>query len=145
MVGSTLGILLPRSVPHLAVTGKVLGAATLKALNEATRILDRANHGDPKSAGELLPLVYEELRRLAGARMARELPGQTLQPTALVHEASLHLTGPSQPPWQSRAQFFAAAAEAMRRFLIDRARKLQASAHHCLPPGAGHRVGISCS
>jgi len=77
---------------------------------------------DPQIAEELLPLVYCELRRLAAHKMAKELPGQTLQPTALVHEAWLRLGGDGQPVWQNRAHFFAAAAEAMRRILIDRAR-----------------------
>lgn len=87
-----------------------------------TRILDRVQHGDPKAAEELLPLVYEELNKLAVQVMARERPGQTLQPTALVHEAWLRLGGPEQPTWDSRGHFFAAAAEAMRRILIERAR-----------------------
>src|SRR3974377_450752 len=76
---------------------------------------------DSKSAAELLPLVYEELRRLAAHKMANEAPGQTLQPTALVHEAWLRLGGKPDREWQGRAHFFAAAAEAMRRILIDRA------------------------
>lgn len=90
-----------------------------------TRILERVQQGDPEAAGELLPLVYEELRKLAVARMANEQPGQTLQATALVHEAWLRLGGDQQPRWQNRAHFFGAAAEAMRRILIDRARKRQ--------------------
>ena len=92
-------------------------------MSEVTRILDRAGQGDPKAADELLPLVYEELRRLAATRMANEAPGQTLQPTALVHEVWLKLVGPGQEHWNSRGHFFGAAAEAMRRILIDRARK----------------------
>jgi len=79
----------------------------------------------PKSAEELLPLVYQELRRIASHKMANEMPGQTLQPTALVHEAWIRLGGDEQPVWQNRAHFFGAAAEAMRRILIDRARKRQ--------------------
>ncbi len=79
--------------------------------------------GQPHSGEELLPLVYEELRRLAAAKMADESGTQTLQPTALVHEAWLRLNGPSQPRWQNRAHFFGAAAEAMRRILIERARR----------------------
>jgi RNA polymerase sigma factor (TIGR02999 family) len=78
---------------------------------------------------QLLPLVYEELRRLAAAKMAREAPGQTLQPTALVHEAWLRLSGDAQPPWANRAHFFAAAAEGMRRILIDNARRKRAVRH----------------
>lgn len=92
---------------------------------DLTQILERANQGDPTAAGQLLPLVYDELRRLAAVRMAHERPGQTLQPTALVHEAWLRLGGDQQVSWQNRAHFFGAAAEAMRRILIDRARKRQ--------------------
>jgi len=92
-------------------------------VSDVTRILDRVQHGDAKAADELLPLVYEELRRLAAHKMANEAAGQTLQPTALVHEAWLRLGGDDQPAWQNRAHFFAAAAEAMRRILIDRARQ----------------------
>jgi len=90
---------------------------------DVTRLLERAQSGDPNAAAELLPLVYDQLRKLAAAKMARERPGQTLQPTALVHEAWLHLGGDKQPAWQSRAHFFGAAAEAMRRILVDRARR----------------------
>jgi RNA polymerase sigma factor (TIGR02999 family) len=85
--------------------------------------------GDPKVAEELLPLVYEELRRLAAVRMARENPGHTLQPTALVHEAWLRLVGDENVRWDGRAHFFGAAAEAMRRILIDRARRRNARRH----------------
>jgi len=95
-------------------------------VREATAILHRLEHGDPTAAGELLPLVYGELRRLAAAKMAREPAGQTLQATALVHEAWLRLGGDAQPHWKSRSQFLAAAAEAMRRILIDNARRKQA-------------------
>jgi RNA polymerase sigma factor (TIGR02999 family) len=88
-----------------------------------TRLLDAAAAGDPKAAADLLPLVYDELRKLAAARLAAEAPGQTLQPTALVHEAYLRLVGPDAGrPWDGRGHFFAAAAEAMRRILIDQAR-----------------------
>jgi RNA polymerase sigma factor (TIGR02999 family) len=90
---------------------------------EITLILQRMESGDRKAAERLLPLVYDELRHLAAARMARESPGHTLQPTALVHEAWLRLGADRQPDWKSRAQFFAAAAEAMRRILIDSARR----------------------
>jgi RNA polymerase sigma factor (TIGR02999 family) len=89
-----------------------------------TRILSALQAGDASAAEELLPLVYGELRRLAAQRVAQEKPGQTLQATALVHEAYLRLVGPgSQPHWEGRAHFFAAAAEAMRRILIDQARR----------------------
>jgi len=91
-------------------------------MSEVTRILEAAQAADSQAAADLLPLVYEELRQLAARQMARELPGQTLQPTALVHEAWLRLGGDGQPRWQNRAHFFGAAAEAMRRILIDRAR-----------------------
>ena len=87
-----------------------------------TRILDRAQQGDLKAAEELLPLVYEELRKVAAAKMAQEKPGQTLQPTALVHEAWLKLAESNRQQWRDRAHFFGAAAEAMRRILVDRAR-----------------------
>jgi RNA polymerase sigma factor (TIGR02999 family) len=95
--------------------------------------------GDPHTAEELLPLVYDELRKLAAAKMARELPGQTLQPTALVHEAWLRLGGDHQPSWTDRAHFFAAAAEAMRRILIENARSRHAARHG----GAVQRVSAS--
>ena len=92
-------------------------------MTEITRILEAAQRGEPSAASELLPLVYEELRKLAAHKMANEVAAQTLQPTALVHEAWLRLGGDQQPAWQNRAHFFSAAAEAMRRILIDRARK----------------------
>jgi RNA polymerase sigma factor (TIGR02999 family) len=92
-------------------------------MSEVTRILDRARPGDCPAAEELLPLVYDELRRLAAFKMANEAPGQTLQPTALVHEAWLRLGGDAQPGWQNRAHFLAAAAEAMRRILVESARR----------------------
>jgi RNA polymerase sigma factor (TIGR02999 family) len=92
-------------------------------MSEVTRILSALDQGDPNAAGQLLPLVYEELRKLAAQRMVREAPGQTLQPTALVHEAYLRLVGGDQTQhWNSRGHFFAAAAEAMRRILVERAR-----------------------
>ena len=96
---------------------------------EFTLLLQRANAGDAGAADQILPRVYDELRRLAAARMAREAPGQTLQPTALVHEAWLRLGGDAQPSWKNRAHFFAAAAEAMRRILIDSARRKRAQRH----------------
>ena len=93
---------------------------------DVTQLLDAAAAGDPKAAAELLPLVYDELRKLAAARMAEEKPGQTLQATALVHEAYVRLVGSGQDQsWNSRGHFFAAAAEAMRRILIERARRRQ--------------------
>jgi RNA polymerase sigma factor (TIGR02999 family) len=92
-------------------------------MSDVTRILDRMEQGDSKAAGELLPLVYDELRRLATYRMARESATQTLQPTALVHEAWLRMAGSSATRFNNRAHFFGAAAEAMRRILIERARR----------------------
>ena len=94
-----------------------------------TQILDAVSAGDAKAAEKLLPLVYEELRRLAAAKMANEAPGQTLQPTALVHEAWLRLVGSGQTYWNGRGHFFGAAAEAMRRILIERARKRRRQRH----------------
>jgi RNA polymerase sigma factor (TIGR02999 family) len=94
-----------------------------------TRILETAQQGDPKAADELLPLVYDELRKLAAAKMAQERGNQTLQATALVHEAWLRLVGKESGRWDSRGHFFAAAAEAMRRILIDRARRRRAGRH----------------
>lgn len=89
---------------------------------DITQLLNTLSPEDPRAADQLLPLVYEELRKLAAAKMAREQPGQTLQPTALVHEAWLRLAGENKEQWQGRGQFFSAAAEAMRRILIERAR-----------------------
>ena len=94
-----------------------------------TVLLQRIGEGDSHAAEELLPLVYDELRKLAASKMAHETAGQTLQPTALVHEAWLRLGGEDQPQWANRAHFFAAAAEAMRRILIDNARRKQAARH----------------
>ena len=90
---------------------------------EVTRLLQAIDAGDSKSSEELLPLVYDELRRLAAAQMRHEKPGQTLQPTALVHEAYLRLVGGQAPNWKSRAHFFGAAAQAMRRLLVEQARR----------------------
>ncbi len=96
-------------------------------MNEVTRILSAIEQGDSRAAGELLPLVYDELRKLAAQRLAREKPGQTLQATALVHDAYLRLVGAQDPGWDSRGHFFAAAAEAMRRILVERARRKSAA------------------
>ena len=93
-------------------------------LSDVTRLLSAVERGDPNAAEQLLPLVYEELRRLAGQRLAHERPGQTLQPTALVHEAYLRLVGSGTPAhWDGCGHFFAAAAEAMRRILVEQARR----------------------
>ena len=96
--------------------------AILISMSDVTHILSQIESGDPAAAEQLLPLVYDELRKLAAARLALEKPGQTLQATALVHEAYLRLVGPDQSrPFEGRAHFFAAAAEAMRKILIDKA------------------------
>jgi RNA polymerase sigma factor (TIGR02999 family) len=105
---------------RLRVTGRRI---SLVGMADVTHILSAIEAGDPHAAAELLPLVYAELRKLAAARLADESPGQTLQPTALVHEAYLRLVGDGRPrDWEGRGHFFAAAAEAMRRILINRAR-----------------------
>lgn len=103
-------------------------------VNNFTQILQSIEHGNPNAAEKLLPLVYEELRRLAAQRMSRESSDHTLQPTALVHEAWLKLAGGDDVHWNGRAHFFGAAAEAMRRILIDRARRKGAQRH-----GAGRQ------
>ena len=103
-------------------------------MNEITRILNSVQDDETAAINQLLPAVYEELRRLARHKMAGESSGHTLQPTALVHEAWLRLVSPGQQSWQNRAHFFTAAAEAMRRILIDRARRKQAIRH-----GAGQQ------
>jgi RNA polymerase sigma factor (TIGR02999 family) len=105
------------------------------SMNNVTGILNAIERGDPQAAGQLLPLVYDELRKLAAHRLAHETPGQTLQPTALVHEAYLRLVGGGEAlRWDSRGHFFAACAEAMRRILIDNARRKQRGKH-----GGDHR------
>jgi RNA polymerase sigma factor (TIGR02999 family) len=98
-------------------------SGTIRRVSDVTRILDRVQQGEAGAAEELLPLVYEELRKLAAAKMAHQPSGQTLQATALVHEAWLRLGGDAEHKWQNRAHFFGAAAEAMRHILIDRARR----------------------
>jgi RNA polymerase sigma factor (TIGR02999 family) len=102
-------------------------------MNEVTRILSAIDHGDPHAAEQLLPLVYAELRKLAAQKLAQEKPGQTLEATALVHEAYLRLVDSerrgSSPPWSSRGHFYTAAAEAMRRILIDTARRKRTHKH----------------
>jgi RNA polymerase sigma factor (TIGR02999 family) len=100
-------------------------------MSQVTQLLDAIDAGDLQAANQLLPLVYGELRKLAAAKMAHELPGQTLQPTALVHEAWLRLVGEEEVRFSGRAHFFAAAAEAMRRILVERARR-----KHTLKRGA---------
>ncbi len=98
-------------------------SGSLRRMTQVTQILEAVEHGTEDSATRLLPLVYDELRALAAARMAQEPAGHTLQPTALVHEAWLRLIGSEAATWQNRGHFFAAAAEAMRRILIERARR----------------------
>lgn len=93
------------------------------SVSEVTRILDRVQQGEAKAAEELLPLVYEELRKLAAHKLAQEAPGQTLQATALVHEAWLRLADSTRQEWRGREHFFSAAAEAMRRILVENARR----------------------
>jgi len=100
-----------------------------KNMGDATLLMTAVERGDPKAADQLLELVYGELRRLATHKMAQESPGHTLQPTALVHEAWLRLVGSETPNFQNRAHFFSAAAEAMRRILIDRARRRRTQRH----------------
>jgi RNA polymerase sigma factor (TIGR02999 family) len=98
-------------------------------ISDLTNIFARVQQGDPKAAEEVVPLIYNELRRLAAQKMAYHALGHTLQPTALVHEAWLRLGGEDQPRWQNRAHFFAAAAEAMRRILVDSVRRKQCLKH----------------
>jgi RNA polymerase sigma factor (TIGR02999 family) len=99
-------------------------------MSDVTQVLQRIDSGDPTASEALLPLVYEELRKLAAARLAHESPGQTLQTTALVHEAYLRLVSGNPPPeWEGRRHFFAAAAEAMRRILVERARQRRSVKH----------------
>jgi RNA polymerase sigma factor (TIGR02999 family) len=108
-------------------------------MSEVTRILSAIEQGDPHAAAQLLPLVYEELRQLAAQKLAQENPGQTLQATALVHEAYLRLVDVDRGQhWDSRGHFFAAAAEAMRRILIDQARRKRRPKHG----GGRHRVSL---
>jgi RNA polymerase sigma factor (TIGR02999 family) len=103
-------------------------------MTDVTRILNAIEQGDGKAADELLPLIYEELRLLAAQKMSQEKPGQTLQATALVHEAYIRLVGEQAQDWKSRGHFFAAAAEAMRRILVDSARRKKSQKH-----GGGHQ------
>ena len=111
------------------------GGKRAQNMSEVSRILERLEQGDGAAAEKLLPLVYNELRNLAAIRMAQENPGQTLQATALVHEAYLRLVGPADGKrWKDRGHFFAAAAEAMRHILVDRARRKRRPKH-----GGGHR------
>ena len=101
----------------------------LHGVSDVTRLLDAVDRGEPQAAEELLPLVYEELRKLASSKMARQKPGQTLQATALVHEAYLRLIKSENRKWENRRHFFLAAAEAMRHILIERARRKESPKH----------------
>jgi RNA polymerase sigma factor (TIGR02999 family) len=101
----------------------------MPGVSEVTRILEDAQRGDLSAGDELLPLVYEELRKLAAQKLANEMPGQTLQPTALVHEAWLRLVGNENQQWNGRGHFFGAAAEAMRRILVENARRRRSVRH----------------
>lgn len=115
---------------HTAKGGRAkMKRTTEQAAAQVTQIIEAAGAGDAQAAEQLLPLVYEELRRLAAARIAKETPGQTLQPTALVHEAWLRLVGNGSKAWNGRGHFFGAAAEAMRRILIEKARSKRAERH----------------
>ncbi len=124
-----------RRVRGVTGSGRFLVAANSVAaytgpVANVTQLLDAAAAGDQQAAAELLPLVYDELRSLAAARLAQEKPGQTLQATALVHEAFVRLVGPADAPqWDGRGHFFAAAAEAMRRILVDQARRKRTAKH----------------
>ena len=109
----------------------------LKRMSDVTRILSQIESGDPAAAEQLLPLVYDELRRLAGHKMTQESSGHTLQPTALVHEAYIRLVGDGQS-WDSRGHFFSAAAEAMRRILVENARRKRRMRHG----GDGQRLNL---
>ncbi len=117
-------------------------------MSQVTRLLNAIEQGDPQASSQLLPLVYDELRQLAAYKLAHEAPGQTLQPTALVHEAYLRLVGGDKDPhWDNRKHFFAAAAEAMRRILVEQARRKQATKHgggrQRVPLAEFHRVAES--
>ena len=123
------------------------------SMNEVTRILEAVERGDPHAVAKLLPLVYDELRKLAARRLAHEKPGQTLQPTALVHDAYLRLVADpnrqsqsAEPCWETRGHFFAAAAEAMRRILVEKARRkkrLRHAGHLRKVPLEGNEPAIS--
>src|SRR5436305_1992732 len=117
-------------------------------MTDVTRILSAIEQGDPHAAGQLLPLVYDELRKLAAQKLAHEAPGQTLQATALVHEAYLRLVGPADAErWENRGHFFAAAAEAMRRILVENARRKRSVKHgggrRRVPLDEAHRLAES--
>lgn len=120
---------MPVDLPVVKAETAPDGDCDRKEMNDATAILKAVERGDAMSADQLLCLVYQELRRLAAFKMSRQAPGQTLQPTALVHEAWLKLMGTQNPSFKNRAHFFSAAAEAMRHILIDRARRKHTRRH----------------
>jgi RNA polymerase sigma factor (TIGR02999 family) len=124
-----MGNLAATNVTEMSLTLSSVGLSSCEDMSDATILLSAVGQGDPQAAGKLLELVYGELRRLANSKMAREAPGQTLQPTELVHEAWLRLVGNKNPSFENRAHFFSAAAEAMRRILIDRARRKLTERH----------------
>ena len=126
-----------RRRPALHVRGKESRSAPL-VMSDVTRIITAIGQGDKSASADLLPLVYAELRQLAARRLAHEAPGQTIQATELVHEAYLRLVGTELQTWEGRRHFFAAAAEAMRRILIDRARRKRRLKHG----GRGERVNV---
>lgn len=133
----------PRPVYHPLVTAEVKFLGNPSGfggwlMSEITRLMAAVERGESRAAEELLPVVYNELRRLAACRLAQEKPGQTLQATALVHEAWLRLAEPTGQGWKSKAHFFGAAAEAMRRILVDNARRKQAQKRG----GAAERVNV---
>jgi len=121
----------PWLLSRLGQKGDIMGEALLPVgcMSDVIRILETFERGDPKAVAELLPVVYDELRRLAAAKMANEPPGHTLQPTALVHEAWLRLSQQARTTWKNREQFYAMAAEVMRRILVDRARRRRSRKH----------------
>jgi RNA polymerase sigma factor (TIGR02999 family) len=124
----------PRAVVCVSVNARIMAHAVLcKVMSEATRILDAMSNGDAHASAKLLPLVYEELQRIARAQMAQERAGHTLQATALVHDAYLRLLEGAPDRWETRRHFIAAAAEAMRRILVEHARR-----KHSLKRGGGH-------
>ena len=129
----------PRS--SVSLYGVSGGGYNLRAMNEVTQLLEAVANGDPTAASRVLPLIYHELRKLAAQKLAREKAGQTLQPTALVHEAYLRLVGSPEQHWNGRGHFFAAAAEAMRHILVDNARRKHC-ARHC---GGRQRVPLDDS
>jgi RNA polymerase sigma factor (TIGR02999 family) len=118
---------MPGNVPYTAAHASLDFSETVPPMSDASRLLDAIEQGDPQAASQLLPLVYDELRRLAASQLARERPDHTLDATALVHEAYLRLVGgANRTHWNHRLQFVSAAAEAMRRILVDHARKKRA-------------------